>query len=84
MLSNVYFLAKFRFDTAENEPAKNYILQNLLILLTPDAGHRLPGDAGEELEPAAGSARTPAPRGEEELREERREGIAWLKRLFDV
>ena len=36
MLSNAYFLAKFRFDTAENEPAKN--LQNfariLLILLT--------------------------------------------------
>ena len=23
MQSNVYFLAKFRFDTAENEPAKN-------------------------------------------------------------
>ena len=23
MLSNPYFLAKFRFDTAENEPAKN-------------------------------------------------------------
>ena len=32
MLSNAYFLAKFRFDTAENEPAKN--LQNLPILLT--------------------------------------------------
>ena len=32
MLSNAYFLAKFRFDTAENEPAKN--LKNLLILLT--------------------------------------------------
>ena len=32
MLSNAYFLAKFRFDTAENEPAK--ILQNLPILLT--------------------------------------------------
>ena len=29
MLSNAYFLAKFRFDTAENEPAKN--LQNLQI-----------------------------------------------------
>ena len=29
MLSNAYFLAKFRFDTADNEPAKN--LQNLLI-----------------------------------------------------
>ena len=26
MRSNAYFLAKFRFDTAENEPAKN--LQN--------------------------------------------------------
>ena len=26
MLSNAYFLAKFRFDNAENEPAKN--LQN--------------------------------------------------------
>ena len=26
MLSNAYFLAKFRFDTAENQPAKN--LQN--------------------------------------------------------
>ena len=23
MLSNAYFLAKFRFDTAENEPTKN-------------------------------------------------------------
>ena len=39
MLSNAYFLAKFRFDTAENEPAKN--LQNLLIFpilltLTPN------------------------------------------------
>ena len=31
MLSNAYFLAKFRFDTAENEPAKN--LQNLLIII---------------------------------------------------
>ena len=40
MLSNAYFLAKFRFDTAENEPAKN--LQNLLIFpilltLTPNS-----------------------------------------------
>ena len=24
MLSNAYFLAKFRFDTAENEPAKHF------------------------------------------------------------
>ena len=28
MLSNAYFPAKFRFDTAENEPAKN--LQNFV------------------------------------------------------
>ena len=53
MLSNAYLLAKFRFDTAENEPAKN--LQNfanfpiLLILrtLTPNEsagrGGRGPG-----------------------------------------
>ena len=33
MLSNAYFLAKFRFDTAENEPAKN-LQKKLLILLT--------------------------------------------------
>ena len=31
MLSNAYFLAKFRFDTAENEPVK--YCKNLLILL---------------------------------------------------
>ena len=36
---NYYFLAKFRFDTAENEPAKNLqnfakFLQNFQILLT--------------------------------------------------
>ena len=35
MLSNAYFLAKFRFDTAENEPAKNLQnFANLPILLT--------------------------------------------------
>ena len=36
MLSNAYFLAKFRFDTAENEPAKNLqkFCKNLLTLLT--------------------------------------------------
>ena len=25
MLSNAYFIAKFRFDTAENEPVKNLL-----------------------------------------------------------
>ena len=33
MLSNAYFLAKFRFDTAENEPAKN--LQNFEKCIFP-------------------------------------------------
>ena len=32
MLSNAYFLAKFRFDTAENEPAKN-LQKNILFLV---------------------------------------------------
>ena len=35
MLSNAYFLRKFRFDTAENEPAKN--LQNFA---NPNLYHR--------------------------------------------
>ena len=49
MLSNAYFLAKFRFDTAENEPTKKLqnlktSLQNLLIVLTPPEGHSPRGD----------------------------------------
>ena len=45
MLSNAYFLANFRFDTAENEPAKNLQnVANLPILLdqipSPAAGVR--------------------------------------------
>ena len=67
MLSNAYFLAKFRFDTAENEPAKNLQnftknLQNLLILLTPrlligDGGARggEGGQAAAHLHVAAGA-----------------------------
>ena len=35
MLSNAYFVAKFGFDTAENEPAKN--LQNNKLLIWADA-----------------------------------------------
>ena len=34
MLSNAYFLAKVRFDTAENEPAKN--LQKIANFSNPD------------------------------------------------
>ena len=32
MLSNAYFLAKFRFDTAENEPAKNALARSERVL----------------------------------------------------
>ena len=68
MLSNAYFLAKFRFDTAENEPAKilqkfaNF-LQNLPILLTPTQvlpGH---GAAGARVAEAAGREDQEAPQG---------------------
>ena len=43
MLSNAYFLAKFRFDTAENEPAKssqNFCDGSELVLreAAPDVG----------------------------------------------
>ena len=48
MLSNADFLAKFRFDTAENEPAKN--LQNFANFanptpLRPNRKHLQPGAA---------------------------------------
>ena len=36
MLSNAYFLAKFRFDTAENEPAKNLLIFPILLTLIPN------------------------------------------------
>ena len=39
MLSNAYFLAKIRFDTAENEPAKN--LQKF-AKFSPGSAHRPP------------------------------------------
>ena len=41
MLSNAYFLAKFRFDTAENEPAKK--LQNFAPPRGPAPRRPLPG-----------------------------------------
>ena len=47
MLSNAYFLAKFRFDTAENEPVKN--LQNFANfpnLANPNPSARAQSAAG--------------------------------------
>ena len=51
MLSNAYFLAKFRFDTAENEPAKN--LQNFANFPIFPAVR----PAGQSLRPADGLVR---------------------------
>ena len=49
MLSNAYFLAKFRFDTGENEPAKklqktfeNFEKKTLILLITGTAGRPRP------------------------------------------
>ena len=58
MLSNAYFLANFRFDTAENEPAKNLqILQKKANL-----GDRDPveGIAATDLRDPAAAVRQPA------------------------
>ena len=43
MLSNAYFLVKFRFDTAENEPAKN--LQKIANFANPNGAPRCEAEA---------------------------------------
>ena len=47
MLSNAYFLAKFRFDTAENEPAQN--LQKFANFLNFDVKSPQPARGGTDL-----------------------------------
>ena len=47
MLSNAYFLAKFRFDTAENEPAKNCKI--LLLSNFPKQNHLAVGGGADGL-----------------------------------
>ena len=61
MLSNAYFLAKFRFDTAENKPAKN--LQ--IFGGTPNQADAEPGRTAlsRETSRADGRRRRPEPRG---------------------
>ena len=49
MLSNGYFLAKFRFDRAENEPAKN--LQNVANFANLRTVGLLPRGRGRRREP---------------------------------
>ena len=68
MLSNAYFLAKFRFDTAENEPAKN--LQNFTNfpnLRPPPLGQLSSQEHGRR-------GRLPAPRAVQGLLLRRRGG----------
>ena len=55
MLSNACFLAKFRFDTAENEPGKN--LQNFAHLtLSPHAVQAKTEEAAAGESPEAAAA----------------------------
>ena len=37
MLSNAYLLAKFRFDTAENEPAKKFVVRSAFLAVVRGA-----------------------------------------------
>ena len=43
MLSNAYFVAKFRFDTAENEPAKNLQILQIKMQKSPSKLLAAPG-----------------------------------------
>ena len=60
MLSNAYFLAKVRFDTAENEPAKN--LQNLEKIAK--FGKKLPAEVRDMRPAARADLHRGAPRGD--------------------
>ena len=60
MLSNAYFLAKFRFDTAENEPAKK--LQNFRKMHFSKVNSRTPKEAGAGARPGdRGDRRSESP-----------------------
>ena len=53
MLSNAYFLAKFRFDTAENEPAKNLQKFANFPNFANEASRLVRADLGTDLVAAA-------------------------------
>ena len=60
MLSNAYFLAKFRFDTAENEPAQN--LQNFRKMHFRKMHFRKMHFRGRQAEGERTDSRAPGPR----------------------
>ena len=64
MLSNAYFLAKFRFDTVENEPAKNLqnFANNFLNFANPNLLTLTPQAAGSRSCSALRMAGLPQPR----------------------
>ena len=62
MLSDAYFLAKFRFDAAENEPAKN--LQNSFASPAPLSATRPQPEEPERHGPDEEHGEALAPRGE--------------------
>ena len=70
MLSNAYFLAKFRFDTAENEPAKN--LQNFANFPNFAAGPWKPRRCGGSRGSGRGRTERPAGRRRSRPRARRR------------
>ena len=57
MLSNAYFLAKFRFDTAENEPAKNLQIFEKCIFENSHADLDGAADEGDSDALGVGSGR---------------------------
>ena len=77
MLSNAYFLAKFRFDTAENEPAKN--LQNFANF--PNFANQLSKKVGGRRSPLR---RPRAGLEARRLRDRLRGGRLWPRRPADV
>ena len=80
MLSNAYFLAKFRFDTAENEPAKNLQKIAKFANFAPSPPLTLTGDGAQRRGAEA------LPKQEELRKVRRRRGEAngdcpWLCQL---
>ena len=67
MLSNAYFLAKIRFDTAENEPAKvlqKFARKKLIFANSANTPRTLyPLSAGGDEAPAAGAPASSGPFG---------------------
>ena len=76
MLSNAYFLAKFRFDTAENEPAKN--LQKQIANFATSATPRCLVRSEKERARRAGDELREAKRAAQGRFQQRRNLLSWI------